>query len=128
MKSAAGGALNGLPCRQLLTDDAGINRCNGVIVLGALRYRFHTIDTLADLSAELDFTVGLTAAERQALPRMSDGTEPFVRDALTGARQNPDLFPGYVKLDELEKDTTLYTPLGPLVTRVMQLGELLLDT
>jgi len=83
---------------------------------------------LADLGKELDFTVGLTAAERQALPKMSDGTEPFVDDALTGARQNPDLFPGYVKLEELEKDTTLYTQLGPLVARVMQLGEQLLDT
>ena len=45
----------------------------------------------------------------------------------TGDRQNP-VFPGYMKLEELEKDATLYTQLGPLVTRVMQLGEQLLDT
>ena len=47
MKSAAGGALDGLPYRQLLIDDANTNRRNGIIVLGTLRYRFYTIDTLA---------------------------------------------------------------------------------
>lgn len=41
---------------------------------------------LTDLNEELDFTVGLTAAERQALPKMNDGSQPFVNDALTGAQ------------------------------------------
>ncbi|WP_046245523.1 hypothetical protein [Hymenobacter terrenus] len=83
---------------------------------------------LTELTQELDFTVGLTTAERQALPKMNDGSQPFVNDALVGAQQNPDLFPGYVKLEELEKDTTLYFQLGPLVARLAQLGERLLDT
>ena len=83
---------------------------------------------LTDLNAELDFTVGLTTEERQALPKMNDGTEPFVDDALSGAQQNTDLFPGYVKLEELQKDLTLYTQLGPLVERLSGLSEKLRDT
>ena len=83
---------------------------------------------LTDLNAELEFTVGLTADERQALPKMNDGSEPFVDDALAGAQQNTDLFPGYVKLDELQKDLTLYTQLGPLVGRLAGLSERLRDT
>ncbi len=85
-------------------------------------------DLLASLDAELDFVVGLTAAERQALPKMNDGNQPFVDDALTGAQQNADIFPAYVKVDELVKDHTLYGQLGPLVMRLLTLGEKLLDT
>ena len=83
---------------------------------------------LTDPNAELDFTVGLTADERQVLPKMNDGTEPFVDDALAGAQQNIDLFPGYVKLDELQKDLALYTQLSPLVGRLASLSERLRDT
>jgi len=83
---------------------------------------------LADLSAELDFTVGLTVDERQTLPKMNDGSEPFVGDALAGAQQNPDLFPTYVKPEELQKDLTLYTQLGPLVGRLAGLSAQLRDT
>ena len=83
---------------------------------------------LTDLNAELDFTVGLTADERISLPKMNDGTEPFVDDALAGAQQNTDLFPAYVKMEELQKDLTLYTQLGPLVSRLAGLSEQLRDT
>ena len=83
---------------------------------------------LTDLNAELDFTVGLTTEERVALPKMNDGSEPFVDDALAGAQQNADIFPAYIKLEELQKDLALYTQLGPLVERLAGLSERLRDT
>lgn len=36
-----------LPCRQMLADHADYVRRSNTILLGALRYRFHTLDTLA---------------------------------------------------------------------------------
>lgn len=85
-------------------------------------------DLLTQLNGELSFAVGLTTEERQTLPKMNDGNQPFVEDALNGARQNTDIFPAYVKLDELQKDYDLFMELGPLVMRLVQLGEKLLDT
>lgn len=36
-----------LPCRRLLADDADARRRRDTVLIGALRYRFHTLDTLA---------------------------------------------------------------------------------
>lgn len=85
-------------------------------------------DLLTQLNTELDFAIGLTSEERQTLPKMNDGNQPFVEDALNGAQQNLDIFPAYVKLGELQKDYDLFMELGPLVMRLLQLGEKLLDT
>lgn len=85
-------------------------------------------DLLGQLNTELDFTVGFTTEERQALPKMNDGNQPFVEDALAGMKQVPDIFPAYVKADELQKDYDLFMQIGPLVTSLLTLGEKLLDT
>jgi|SRR6476661_572626 len=85
-------------------------------------------DLLTQLGNELDFTIGLTTEERKSLPKMNDGSEPFVSDAITGAQQNSELFPGYLKLDEMVRDYTLYSQLNPLGMRLQRLGEQLSDT
>jgi hypothetical protein len=84
---------------------------------------------LNDLGRELSlFAVGLTTEERMVLPKMNDGNQPFVDDALAGARQTADLFPAYVKVDDLETDLHLFHQLDGLQQRLVRMVELVSDT
>lgn len=60
----------------------------------------------------------LDTQERRALPKMSDGTEPFVSKALEYAKTNPKFLPPFVSVDEMEVDLraveTLNTFLRPM--------------
>jgi len=74
------------------------------------------------------FVVGLSATERSVLPKISNSNKTFTGDALLGAKQNPELLPSYVKVEEMEKDYVLYNQLDPYVERVNKLFVKLSDT
>lgn len=50
------------------------------------------------------FLIALTPEERKALPKMADGSTPFVGKALGYAKTNPQFVPAYVNIPELEID------------------------
>lgn len=62
------------------------------------------------------FLINLTMDEKQGLPKMKDGSEPFVAKALSYAEANPQFVPPYTNMPELRKDFALVQQL----TLIMQ--------
>jgi len=74
------------------------------------------------------FLVALTPDERQNLPKMSDGTLPFVQKALDYAMTNKQFVPAYIDLGELQIDVEATKVLLDIQRPLNQLTELLNDT
>lgn len=101
------------------------NRLSTVIAADALaevKTHFQKINSL------LPFLTGLTATERQTLPKIDQANKVFVSDAIKAIGQNPDFIPGYLKPAELEKDFTLYSQLDELNSLAASLSEKISDT
>jgi hypothetical protein len=69
--------------------------------------------------------VSMNADERIRLPKMGDGTEPFVEKTLDYAGRNPEFMPPYMQAEQLQIDyqavkdlNTLYRPLQQLVSQL----------
>lgn len=74
------------------------------------------------------YLIALTPTERHDLPKMSDGTLPFVQKCLDYCRANPEFAPSYVDFEELAQDMTVYEQLLPIYRMVLQLENKLNDT
>ncbi|MBT1699347.1 hypothetical protein KK083_20795 [Fulvivirgaceae bacterium PWU4] len=74
------------------------------------------------------YLISLTQAERQALPKMSEGTLPFVQMALEYARKNPGLVPVYIDVNELKTDLQTVEGLLRIFKPVEELYHNLNDT
>jgi hypothetical protein len=101
------------------------NRISTVIAVEALtevKNHFLKINSL------LPFLTGLTADERQTMPKIDQANKVFVGDALKGMMQNPSFLPAYLSVEELQKDLTLYNQLDELVSLAAALNEKLTDT
>jgi hypothetical protein len=59
------------------------------------------------IQSKLPFLVGLSDADRMALPKMGDKSSAFHDKAAGYMDSNPDFLPGYVKADEVAKDQAL---------------------
>ncbi len=60
------------------------------------------------------YLVALSPSERQTLPKMGDGTLPFVEKVMEYAQEDGQFLPPFLDLQEMDKDwTTLYYRLGP---------------
>jgi hypothetical protein len=90
--------------------------------IDALRGAFNTIETI------LPWLIGLNTSEKVALPKMNDSNKTFTEDAQTGLSINADIFPAYLKADEMGKDVTLFNQLEEFVQRSSKLCEKLSDT
>jgi hypothetical protein len=101
------------------------NRLNKILTqaeIDALRGAFNTIETI------LPWLIGLNTSEKVALPKMNDSNKTFTEDAQTGLSINADIFPAYLKADEMGKDVTLFNQLEEFVQRSGKLSEKLSDT
>lgn len=83
---------------------------------------------IAEIRALLPFLVSLTNAERVRLPKMADGTTPFVSKALSYAESTPSLVPPYLDVPELKQDFALAQTLGDLLRTLGQLTQSVQDT
>ena len=83
------------------------------------------ITTIRD---RLPFLLNLSPSQRRELPKMGDKSRAFVQNALTVARQNPDILPRSFDFEEMERDVALFEAIAPLLLSVAQLHELLDDT
>ena len=70
----------------------------------------------------------LTPKERQVLPKMGDGTLPFVQKALDYAITNAQFVPGYIDVPELKVDVDAVGTLLNLVRPMSQVTQNLDDT
>jgi hypothetical protein len=74
------------------------------------------------------YLIALSPTERHDLPKMSDGTLPFVQKCLDYCKSNPEFAPAYVNYNELTEDMKMYQQLLPLYRVVLQLENKLNDT
>jgi hypothetical protein len=87
------------------------------------------LDALKTIDAILKpYLVALTPAERQALPKMSDKTTPFVEKCLEYAQTNPQFAPSYMNVGELLIDMKAVNDLTKILRPIEQLNENLNDT
>lgn len=81
------------------------------------------LQKIGEIRALMPFLIGLSADERQMLPKMRQKSSYFVSDALTSAEQNPQLVPPYVDLAEARRDLELFQQLSRILTPIQQLFE-----
>lgn len=74
------------------------------------------------------YVIALTPEQRKTIPKMSDGTEPFVEKVMDYAESNSQFLPPFVNLAELQKDWTAVSGLMPLLRMVDQIRDTLSDT
>jgi len=93
-------------------------------------------EVIAELTSKLNdvanivrpYMIALTPAERQAIPKMSDGTLPFVQKCLSYCQSNPEFAPTFIDLEGLASDMKVYEQLLPVYRLVFQLENKLNDT
>jgi hypothetical protein len=74
------------------------------------------------------YLIALTPAERQAIPKMSDKTLPFVEKTLDYCISAPQFAPSYMDREALAADMKVVTQLVPLFRVVKQMSDGLDDT
>lgn len=83
---------------------------------------------IATVDTQLPFLIGLTNAERKAIPKIDVNNKVFVEDALTAINNNGGILPNYINAVEIGKDLELFEQLDELVQLVGQLYDKLKDT
>ncbi|MGC4057409.1 MAG: hypothetical protein QM743_04705 [Chitinophagaceae bacterium] len=101
------------------------NRVNAVLDEGNLI----TIKSLfQQIAALMPMLVGLTAEERQRLPKINVSNKAFTEDAFRILRNNASFFPGFLNPTFMSYDLTLFQQLDELATISRQLTERITDT
>lgn len=86
-------------------------------------------DALKTLTDVLNpYLVALSAEERKTLPKMGDGTEPFVAKVMDYTESSPQFTPPYVDQNEMKKDWVAVNNLLPLLRGISQLDSNLNDS
>ncbi|MGE5583048.1 MAG: hypothetical protein ACM3X9_11010 [Bacillota bacterium] len=70
----------------------------------------------------------LSPEDRHELPKMGDKTVGFVQKTLEYCKQNPDLVPPFLNVDELAKDVAAVELIRSLYHPLSQITEALSDT
>ncbi|WP_299444074.1 hypothetical protein [uncultured Aquimarina sp.] len=91
-------------------------------VITEVKNRIEEINTL------LPFLTGLTRDERRTLPKINRSNKIFVEDTLDSMRQNGDILPNFINVEEVDKDYALYNELKVLALELAELSEKVNDT
>lgn len=83
---------------------------------------------IEEINALLPFLTGLTKEERKTLPKINRSNKVFVEDTLDSMRQNGNILPNFVQVEEVEKDYSLYNDLKVLALELAELSEKVNDT
>ena len=87
------------------------------------------ISKIADAINQLKpYLIALTPTERHDLPKMSDGSLPFVQKCLDYCQLHPEFAPTYVNFGSLVKDMEIYQQIVPIYRLVLPLENKLNDT
>ena len=86
-------------------------------------------DAITDLNEVLNAQlISLTPEKRMEIPKMGDGTEPFVLKALDYAKSNPEFAPAYMNVPELQVDIKAVDDLQDVYRPLLQLMQKLDDS
>ena len=80
------------------------------------------------ISTNLPFLIGLTAAERTALPAIDVNNKAFAEDAIHAGANNASLIPSYVSVEDMQNDMLLFNQLEEIAGLIKQLLEKVEDT
>jgi hypothetical protein len=83
---------------------------------------------ITTVNTQLPFLLGLTSAERKAIPKIDVNNKVFVEDVITAVNNNASILPSYINATEIGKDLELFEQLDELVQLVGQLYDKLKDT
>ncbi|AKP52339.1 hypothetical protein [Cyclobacterium amurskyense] len=72
--------------------------------------------------------IALSPSERQTLPKVSDGTIPFVEKVMDYAQEDTQFLPPYLNMEEMDKDWKLAKEFMPLLRDIQQINSNLSDT
>jgi len=72
--------------------------------------------------------MALSPEERRVLPKMGNGTAPFVSKVIEYAESNPEFVPPFVDVQEMKLDWNAVQDLMPLLRTTSQLESNLSDT
>lgn len=70
----------------------------------------------------------IAVEERITLPKIADGTLPFIRKVLNYCQTEPRFVSPYMELDEFQKDLTAFEELTSFIRQIKQLESQLDDT
>ncbi|SHK20623.1 hypothetical protein SAMN04488028_103361 [Reichenbachiella agariperforans] len=86
-------------------------------------------DALATIQTTLaPYLLALTSEQRKTIPKMGDGTVPFVDKVMDYAVSDSMFVPPYMDVPEMSKDFAVVSVLMPLLRTVDQLQSNLSDT
>jgi hypothetical protein len=85
-------------------------------------------DAFAAVLNKLPFLVNLTADERKSVFKTGPDRVSFVKNALTGAQANPDIFPASFSLTGFQRDVDLFEVMTELGTLADSLTSQIDDT
>lgn len=86
-------------------------------------------DALSTIQTTLaPYLLALTPDQRKTIPKMSDGTEPFVGKVMDYATGDAQFAPPYMDVPEMKKDFEATSQLLPLLRMVEQIESNLNDT
>ncbi|AXT55394.1 hypothetical protein D1815_06345 [Aquimarina sp. AD1] len=83
---------------------------------------------IEEINTLLPFLTGLTKDERRTLPKINRSNKIFVEDTLDSMRQNGDILPNFINVEEVDKDYALYNELKVLALELAELSEKVNDT
>ena len=101
------------------------NRISATIEQQALA---NILTAIEDIEKNLPLLINLTSGERQGLAKMGDKTLAFVNKAFEYAKQNSSVVPGFLDMDEFDKDVSLVASLNKVTKPLNQLNEKINDT
>ncbi len=86
-------------------------------------------DALSTIQSTLaPYLLALTPEQRKTIPKMSDGTEPFVSKVMEYASNDAQFVPPYMDVTEMRKDLDAANQLSPILRTVEQIESNLNDT
>src|SRR5690554_2779648 len=86
-------------------------------------------ESLANMEAALvPFLLALSPEQRRSIPRMSDGSRPFVAKVMGYTHSEPKFVPPFIDVKEMQKDWEALAHLLPIFRSVDQFRSLLNDT
>jgi hypothetical protein len=105
-----------------MTDD---NRISAVLTAQDITDILAAITTI---QGKLPFLLSLTAQQRKELPKMGDKSAAFDEKCYTYMTSNPEFLPGFVELDEVNKDRALREQIVQFYPQLSALYETVDDT
>lgn len=86
-------------------------------------------EALASIETILEpYLLALTPDQRRSIPKMSDGSAPFVNKALDYASEESQFAPPFMNVDEMRKDVNSANQLNQILRTIRQLESNLNDT